>query len=146
MFNYATIKLTSLMYLATTAPWAWNPNACGDSGHKFFFFPSWWEYLPSYTDPLGVCSPTLNGSDGSFHFVYIIFIGLAIIDMLLRVAGFIAVLSIIASGFQHVFSGGNPEKAATARRRIYNSFIGLAIVLAATAIVTFLGNQLGPHS
>jgi hypothetical protein len=108
----------------------------------FFFLPPWWEFMPGKLDPLMECSPTLSDPSGHFHFNYILLIGLAILDMLLRLAGFVAVISIIIAGFQHQFTMGSPEKASAARHRLYNSLIGLAIALVATAAVTFIGNQL----
>jgi len=54
------------------------------------------------------------------------------------------VLSIIFSGVMYITAQGNVEKATSARRRVYNSLIGLAIALVATAFVTFLGNTLAP--
>jgi hypothetical protein len=114
------------------------PAAC--AAHQFFFFPTWWEYLPDKrftTDAVGQC--LIN-----FRFPGdILPVGLAILDILLRLAGFVAVVSIIIAGFQHLFTGGNPEKAASARRRLWNSLIGLGIVITATAAVTFIGNQIG---
>lgn len=106
----------------------------------FFFLPPWWQYLPEGSvelDALGQCVPTFIFPD------HLLPIGLAVLDMLLRVAGFLAVISIIVSGLMYILASGNPEKAASARGRIYNSFIGLAIALTATAIVTFLGRSLG---
>ncbi|MBI4034316.1 hypothetical protein HY380_00285 [Candidatus Saccharibacteria bacterium] len=70
-------------------------------------------------------------------------IGLAIIDMLLRVAGFIAIISIIAAGVSYITAGGSVEKTASARKRIYNALIGLGIVFAASGFVAFIGNKLG---
>lgn len=80
------------------------------------------------------------------HFVFpadIWLIGLAILDMLLRLAGFVAVISIIIAGVSYITATGEPDKAAAARRRLYNSLIGLAIALIATALVSFVGNSLG---
>jgi len=104
----------------------------------FFFLPPWWEYLGSETDPLGKCAPAFNFPNDIWK------VALAILDMLLRIAGFIAVLSIIFSGVMYITAQGNVEKATSARRRVYNSLIGLAIALVATAFVTFLGNTLAP--
>jgi hypothetical protein len=113
-------------------------TSCTLAKPAFFFLPTWWEYLGQGTqDFLGQCTPTVvftNPAD-------ITAIALAILDMLLRVAGFVAVGSLIFAGIQHLFTDGNPEKAAAARRRIYNSIIGLVIALTATALVTFVGNQ-----
>lgn len=102
----------------------------------FFFFPPWYEYLTLEPDNLGQCSVK------NFSLSDIWKVVLAIVDMLLRLAGFVAVISIIIAGAQYIFSGGNPEKAAAARWRLYNSLIGLAIVAVATAVVTFIGKQL----
>ena len=113
-------------------------TTCKLANQSFFFLPPWWEYLPTgEVDGLGVCSPTIVFPDG------ILPIGLAVLDMLLRLAGFIAVISIIIAGVQHIFSGGDVQKAASARKRIWNSFIGLAIVMVATLFVTFVGRQIG---
>jgi hypothetical protein len=103
--------------------------------HSFFFLPPWWEYLKLSTDAIGECSPVFTFPNDVW------LVGLAVLDMLLRLAGFAAVISIMIAGTQHLFTGGNPDKAASARRRLYNSLIGLAIALIATAVVTFLGNQ-----
>lgn len=113
------------------------PKACQTS--SFFFIPHWWEYLPQSeftTDAVGGCTINFNFPNDVW------LVGLAVLDMLLRVAGLAAVVSIIIAGFQHQFTMGNAEKAAAARRRLYNSLIGLAIALIATAVVTFIGNQL----
>jgi hypothetical protein len=111
--------------------------ACTPANTHFLFLPPWWEYLKGGTiDALGQCAPNFTFPGDVWS------VGLAILDMLLRIAGFAAVVSIIIAGFQHQFTMGDPQKAATARRRIYNSLIGLAIALIATALVTFIGNQL----
>ena len=113
------------------------PPVC--TTHQFFFFPPWWEYLQSR-----LTTDSLNQCVVNFQFPGdVLPVGLAILDMLLRLAGFVAVVSIIAAGFQHLFTGGNPEKAASARRRLWNSLIGLGIVITATAAVTFIGQQIG---
>ena len=104
--------------------------------HKFFFFPNWWEYLTTQPSPPD-CSITLNFPSDIW------LIGLAVIDILLRLAGLVAIVSIIAAGVGYITSSGNPENAAKARRRIYNSLIGLAIVFIAAGLVAFLGNTLG---
>jgi hypothetical protein len=117
-------------------------DPCTLPKQSFLFLPSWWEFMPGKIDPTFQCTPTLSDASGAFHFSYILLIGLAILDILLRIAGFVAVISIIISGFQHQFTMGSADKAAAARRRLYNSLIGLAIALVATALVTFIGNQL----
>jgi hypothetical protein len=102
----------------------------------FNFLPHWWEYLKTAPDPLGQCSPVFKFPND------ILAVALAMIDILLRLAGFVAVISIIIAGFQHLFTGGNPENAANARKRLLYAILGLLIAMLATAVVTFLGNQL----
>ena len=116
------------------------PNLSKD--RLFRIFPPWWEYMPGQYDSLNQCSPSLYGAQGQFQLDNIWLIGLAVVDILLRAAGLVAVISIMVAGAQSQFTSGNPEKAAAARKRLYNSLIGLGIVVVATAAVTFIGNQL----
>lgn len=112
--------------------------AAGCSAKPFFFFlPPWYKYLKFSSDPAGGCAVQLNNFPND-----ILLIGLAVLDMLIRLAGFVAVISIIISGIMYITATGTPEKAASARRRLYNSLIGLAIALVATGFVAFIGNKL----
>jgi type IV secretory pathway VirB2 component (pilin) len=110
--------------------------AASSCSHSFFFFPDWWEYLnPQPVPPVCSINMTFPGD--------LWLIGLAILDILLRLAGFIAVISIIIAGFELIRSEGNSEKATNARQRLVNSLVGLAIAAGATALVTFVGNTVG---
>ncbi len=109
---------------------------CDLSSSSFFFLPPWWEYLKGAPDELGQCSPAVN-------FPHVILpVGLALLDIMIRLAGFVAIISIIIAGVAYITSSGDPTKAASARKRIYNSLIGLAIVFIAAAVVAFIGNSL----
>lgn len=101
--------------------------------NSFFFLPPWYEYMT--LDP-NTCTPQVK----SFSDLYAI--GLAVLEMLLRVAGFAAVISIIISGILYITSNGNSEKASKALSRLYNSLIGLAIAFLAAGFVAFIGNKL----
>lgn len=105
---------------------------------SFIFLPHWWEYLNVQPDPkgLGQCAVDFNFPGD------VLPLGLALVDILLRVAGFLAVIAIVIAGIQHLFTGGSPEKAASARRRLFSALLGLLIALLATAVVTFIGKQL----
>lgn len=103
--------------------------------HTLFFIPPWWEYI----------SPDKIGADCSIAFSFpndLLAVSLAIVDMLLRVAGLVAIVSIIAAGVSYITASGTVEKTASARRRIYNSLIGLAVVAIASGFVAFIGNTL----
>lgn len=122
MTNFATAKVGA---------------ACTPKGGNFFLFPHWWEYLTSKVDDLGQCSPVFNFPND------ILAVALAVVDILLRLAGLVAVLSIIIAGVTYITSIGSTDKATAARKRIQNSLIGLGIVLIASAAVSFIGNSLG---
>jgi hypothetical protein len=131
MFSFGLTKYF-LQAAATSNPNTANPN------HSFFGFPTWWKFIKTgEPDFFGNCTPKVVFPDGIWA------IALAISSMLLYLAGLVAVFSIIASGVMYMMAQGNPEKAASARKRLFNSVIGLAIVFIATPVVAFLGNRLG---
>lgn len=106
--------------------------------HSFFFIPNWWEFLKTPPAP-PTCSVSFNFPDD------ILPVSLAIVDMLLRAAGFVAIIAIIAAGVGYITAGGDVQKTATSKKRIYNALAGLAIVTVASGLVAFIGNSL-PHS
>lgn len=123
MFVLVVAKFSSFFFAATSC------------SHSFFFFPNWWEYLPTQPSP----------PDCSIAFTFpgdLLAVGLAVVDMLLRAAGLVAIISIIAAGVSYITAAGTVEKTASARRRIYNSLIGLAVVAIASGSVAFIGNTL----
>lgn len=104
--------------------------------HIFFFIPPWWEYI----------DPAKIGADCSIAFNFpddLLPVSLALVDMLLRVAGLVAIVSIIIAGVAYITASGDVQKAASARKRIYNSLIGLAVVAIASGLVAFIGNTIG---
>lgn len=112
-----------------------SPFFAATCGHDFFLLPSWWKYLTPPTPP--DCSITFN-FPGDIWLV-----GLAILDILLRIGGMVAVAMIIVAGVRYMTAVGNTEKAVSARKTAVNALIGLAITLIATALVAFIGNRIG---
>jgi hypothetical protein len=108
--------------------------------NNFFFLDHWWKYLKLQQDALGNCVPTVDIWN---HPNDLWLIGLAVLDSLLKIAGFVAVISIIIAGAQLITAEGSPDKAVNARNRLVNSLVGVAIAVSATAFVSFLGNSLG---
>jgi len=132
MFAFTLAKLTSLYFAAVvTCPLP------GNGKFQFFGFPHWWKYLHGEYDPLGKCAPAFSFPND------ILAVGLAIIDILLRLAGLVAVVSIIIAGISYITATGSADKVTAARKRIVNSLLGLAVVLVAAAAVSFIGNSLG---
>jgi hypothetical protein len=100
----------------------------------FFLLPAWWKYLQ------------VNTSDCSIIFNFpgdLWLVALALLDILLRIGGMVAVVMIIVAGVRYMTSTGNTEKAVSARKTAVNALIGLAITLIATALVAFIGNRIG---
>lgn len=140
MFAFLYIKFAFIFQLPFFAKIG---DACSlpdGNTNAFFFFPHWWKYLRGEIGPLGNCTPAI---DLTKHPTDIWLIGLVVLDMLLRLAGFLAVVSIIIAGARLITAEGNPEKGVAARNRLTNSLIGLAIAVSATALVGFLGHELG---
>lgn len=125
----AVLKVKFFLAAACTLP--------GTGTNSFFGFPHWWEYLNGATDPLGKCAPVFNFPKDTWA------VGLAILDILLRLAGLVAVISIIIAGISYIAAAGSADKITAARKRIVNSLIGLAIAMIATGVVYFIGNRLG---
>lgn len=107
--------------------------ACTKS-NVLFFLPVWYKYL-TLTPDAGGCSVNINGINDIW------LIGLAILDILLRLAGFLAVISIIVAGVSYMTAAGNAEKTTAARKRIVNSLVGLIIAMTAAGLVAFIGNS-----
>lgn len=61
-----------------------------------------------------------------------------IINLILSIAGAVAVLVITMAGFRYVTSRGNPQQVAQARDAILYSVIGLVVMISAFVIVNFV--------
>lgn len=127
------LKFPLLTYLATA-----QPCDLSKGSSSFFGLPYWWQYMKGTPDGAGGCAPVFSGPSDIFP------IGLAVINILLHVAGLIAVIGIIVSGVSYMLAIGNPEKITSSRKGIQNALIGLAIALIATQIVAFIGKSLAP--
>lgn len=66
----------------------------------------------------------------------------SIINVALGLLGIVAVVIIVAGGFIWMTSGGNDEKVEKAKNMIFMGIVGLAIILSAYAIATFVISQL----
>ena len=113
-------------------------DACkAPGGGGFFGLPHWWQYLNFKVNDINQCAPDFNPPSD------ILAVVLAVINMLLFVAGLAAVVSIIVAGVSYITAAGATDKITSSRKRIQNALIGLAIVFVASAAVSFIGNNLG---
>ena len=121
----------SLFHLTNFAAVAGNCKA------GFFGLPHWYEYL-NVSVQNGTCSVTDFKFPGDLTLV-----ALAIAEMLLRIAGLVAVGFIIYGGIKYVISQGEPDNVQQAQNTVINACIGLVIAIFSTAIVAFIGHTFG---
>jgi hypothetical protein len=108
-----------------------------DPNKTFFGLPVWYKYLNPTQGPGGSCDFS--------HFSFpndLLLIGLAAVDILLRVAGLVAVGFLVYAAFNFITSQGNPEDAAKARGTAINALIGLLLAMFAIVMVSFIGKSL----
>jgi hypothetical protein len=125
--------VTNLHFFAKTAE-----ECRADQAKTFFGLPTWYKYLEvsENGDPLGNCSFTINKLTDYW------LIGLSVIDILLRISALAAIGYVIFGGFKYMTSQGEPDATSQALRSIIYALIGLAIAVAASAIVSFLAGQI----
>lgn len=111
---------------------------------KFFFLNTWYHYFVtggfSGRDALNRCVFNLPDAISQSPNAYWL-IAMGILDILLRVAGFIAVVMVLYAGVQYVTSNGDPSNAQAAKNTIINAMIGLVITVVASALVNFVANK-----
>ena len=130
------LLVTTLLYLAVPATaLAFNPltNACTDSKGKPITSvdANGKKVVPSDCSTNG--SDPITGPNGALKKVSLI---------IATIAGIAAVIIIIVGGLQYITSGGDPQKAAGARSAIIGAAVGLVIIAAAEAIITFVISKL----
>lgn len=62
----------------------------------------------------------------------------SILSIVFAIAGALALLMIVISGLRYVLAGGDAQKTAKAKEGIVYALVGLAVALAAQAIVVFV--------
>jgi len=65
-----------------------------------------------------------------------------IITIILGVLGALAVLFVVIGGFRYIVSGGDPQAVSKAKNTIIYALVGLAVAIAAEAIVAFVLGRL----
>lgn len=120
-----------------------------DNSLGFLGFPTWYKYL-DVTHDSGNCTVVLpkkdpvptgeaNQTDIAASVSRIL---LAVFEIILRIAGILAVIFVVWGGIQYQLSQGEPDRLSKARSVIINALIGLAITVSATAIVNLVGRNI----
>jgi Type IV secretion system pilin len=130
-----SVVLAGSLFVLLPSAQAFAADRCVSADASFFqLIPAWHKYLD--IDP-GTCELS------SFTFPGDIWkIGIALVEIVLRVAGMVAFGTVVYAGFKFVMSRGNPSEAAKARQSIIDAVIGVAIASVATVLVSFLGRTL----
>lgn len=106
--------------------------------------PQWFEYLdvgPKNGDPCAIYGPA--NADQSFDWERAVpRVIVAVIEIMLRLAGIVAVVFTIFGGFRYILSQGEPEATKKAKGTIIGASVGLVITMFAAVIVGFVGRIL----
>lgn len=133
LFASSLLAFVTLSAFVPTVVYAANDCPDAKDRNAFELIPTWYKYLDLDSD----CEVS------DFQFPGDIWkIGIAGIEIILRIAGLVAFGMITFAGFKFVLSRGNPTEASKARQTIIDAAIGIAITSIATVLVGFLGRTL----
>jgi hypothetical protein len=113
--------------------------ACNPGSGVPAIIPTWYKYLEGTTTAQG-CRINIDYQADPTGTIVAILLG--VFDIMLFLAGILAVGFIIYGGFQYLISQGEPDKAKNARTTIVNALVGLAITMTGSGIVAFIGRSL----
>lgn len=116
-------------------------ESCHSGG--FFGFPTWFKYLrgeeqqnDSFDARIGkTCEPVIGGIKD------VLLIGAAILEILLRIAVFLAIGLVVWGAIQFIIGQGEPDRVSAARSTIVNAVIGLVVVVVASAVISFVAGR-----
>jgi hypothetical protein len=103
-------------------------------GGNFLGFPKWHKYLDGVNTDFG-CTPQMKKLSDIW------LIGLAILEIMLRLIALIAIAMVLYGGVKFITSQGDPGNTKKAKETIINAIIGLIIVVGATAVVSFVAGR-----
>lgn len=149
---YVVINLLTVSLAVPLTVHAAVPSNC-DTSKSLLGLPTWYMYLDigpkeikgsdGSTISKDPCAITLPQKDGNTDWGLAAGrIGLAVVEILLRLASIVAVIFVFYGGISFVISEGNPDKTAKAKNTVFNAIIGLIITIIASAGVNFIGGTL----
>ena len=143
IFMMITVFSSFLLLSPSTVQAAGVADRC-DKSSAFLGFPQWFKYLDvgqKEGDPCGIQGP-LDADQNLDWEKAAPRIGLAVVEMLLRIAGLVGVGFTIFGGFKYMTSQGEPENLKQAQATIINALVGLVIAILATSIIGFIGGRI----
>jgi Type IV secretion system pilin len=123
-----------LMFSVMSVPAMAAADSCGPKG-PFSGFPTWHKYITK--DPSD-CTIRKLDTPGDLYKIAV-----ALLELLLTVAGVVAFGAIIWMGFKFTLARGNSSEMAKARQGIIDAAVGFAIASLAAILVSWLGRTLG---
>lgn len=103
---------------------------------SFIGLPTWYKYLDTaIVKGKPICNPVISELKDLW------LIGLAILEILLRLSVLIAIGYVMHGGFRFITARGDPEKIGKARTMTVDALIGLVIAMIAIASVSFIGGR-----
>lgn len=112
----------------------------------FFSLPTWYKYLDVKKNPVtDRCEVTfrITTNGGVFNGDDLIRVALAIIDILTRAAALVALGFVIVGGYKYITAQGSPDGIKQALSTVLNALIGLVVAMVASAIIFFVGSNIG---
>ncbi|OGG17927.1 hypothetical protein A3D78_07275 [Candidatus Gottesmanbacteria bacterium RIFCSPHIGHO2_02_FULL_39_14] len=95
-------------------------------------------------DPIGQISPivktpgvTINGTTAELT-GFIVLLN-SVLRVIFIIAGVWAFINIIIAGFSFISAGGDPKKVAQAWQKIWQSFLGLVIIVTSFILAAIIG-------
>lgn len=120
----AIVAATSAMLMpANTA------NAAG-----FLGIPAWYDGLADNSGNIDLQGKEIG--------TVVVIVALNITDIVLRLAGIVAVGFVIWGGIQYMLARGEPNGVANGKKTLTHAIIGLIIAIASSAIVGFVSGRL----
>lgn len=101
--------------------------------NSFLGLPAWYKYLDVKSS--NDCAPAVTGLNDLW------LIGLALIELLLRIAVLVAIAYVVWSGIRYSESRGNVDKATSAKNTLIDAITGLIIAMISVALVSFIGSR-----
>lgn len=115
-------------------------SECKKSSSSFLGFPTWYKYLQSSIDDKENCvfhNLDLTNTPNAAAKIL-----LAIVEILLRIAGIVSVIFVIWGGFIYMTSQGQPDRLKVGQSTILNALIGVIISVLAVVIVNVVGGSI----
>ena len=142
---FTFITLSFCLFVAPLTKTAYAKSAAECQKADFLLLPTWYKHLTFDDNCNIVFNQQIVNEDGSinesFDYGAIWKIGLAIVEMLLMLAGIIAVAFTMIGAFQFATAQGSPDKVAKARNTVTNAVVGAIVAILASRVVGYIAGK-----